>query len=160
MDIIVTDPGGDSIGIDFNTISNATYDTTYNQDKVTIPNPLIGEYSIKVKSEPDADTGYYSLTVKLDGNDDKPLALNLPIPPPDQIETFTYPVIEYLRGDPNRDGIKNITDVIFLINYISNRGNPPEPLFLGDVNCDTKLTVTDVVYLINYLFKGGPAPCS
>jgi hypothetical protein len=160
VDLIVTDPSGDSIGIDFNTIPDATYDTTNDQDKVTIPNPLIGEYSIEVKSEPDADTGHYSITVKLDGNEDKPLAMNVPIPPPDQVDTLVYPVIEYLRGDANMDKKTSVSDVVFLINYLFKGGTAPDPVYLGDVNCDGKTTVSDVVYLINYLFKGGPAPCS
>ncbi len=160
VDLIVTDPSGDSIGIDFNTILDATYDTTNDQDKVTIPNPLLGEYLIKVKREPDADTGHYSITIKLDGNEDKPLAQNFPIPPPGEVNTFTYPVIEYLRGDANMDKKTTVSDVIFLINYLFKGGPPPDPVYLGDVNCDDKTTVSDVVYLINYLFKGGPAPCS
>jgi hypothetical protein len=160
VDLIVTDPNLDSIGVNFNTIPDATYDTTNDQDKVTIPNPLIGEYSIKVKSEPGVDTGHYSITVKLDGNEDKPLAQNLPIPPPGEVNTFTYPVIEYLRGDANMDKKTTVSDVIFLINYLFKGGPPPDPVYLGDVNCDGKVTVSDVVYLINYLFKGGPAPCS
>ncbi len=160
VDIIVTDPSEDSIGIDFNTIPGAIYDITNDQDKVTIPNPLLGEYLIKVKREPDADTGHYSITIKLDGNEDKPLAQNFPIPPPDQFDTFTYQVIEYLRGDTNMDKKTTVSDVIFLINYLFKGGPPPDPVYLGDVNCDDKTTVSDVVYLINYLFKGGPAPCS
>jgi hypothetical protein len=167
VDLIVTDPKGDSIGLDFNTISNATYDTTLDinldgdlDDIVTIPNPLVGQYMVKVKSEPGADTGHYSLTIKLNGNEDKPLALNLPIPPPDQVDTFTYTVYEYLRGDPNSDGKKTVSDVIYLINYLFKGGPAPVPLYLGDVNCDDKVTVSDVIYLINYLFKGGDPPCS
>ena len=160
VDLIVTDPDGDSIGIDFNTIPDATYDTTNDQDKVTIPEPLIGQYSIKIKSEPGADTGHYSLTIKLDGNEDKPLAQNFPIPPPDQVDTITYTVSEYLRGDTNSDKKTTVSVVVFLINYLFKGGPAPNPVYLGDVNCDGKVTVSDVVYLINYLFKGGPAPCS
>jgi len=167
VDLIVTDPKGDSIGLSFNTIPNATYDTTQNvggdedkDDVVTIPNPLVGQYMVKVKAEPGADTGYYSLTIKLDNNEDKPLAQNFPIPPPDQVDTFTYTVNEYLRGDPNSDGKKTVSDVIYLINYLFKGGPAPDPVSLGDANCDDKVTVSDVIYLINYLFKGGDPPCS
>ncbi len=167
VDLIVTAPNGDSIGVDFNTIPFATYDTTIDRngdldldDIVTIPNPIVGEYTVKVKSEPGADTGYYSLTIKLDNNEDKPLAQNLPIPPPDQVDTYTYPVIEYLRGDANTDKKTTVSDVVFLINYLFKGGPAPNPVYLGDVNCDDKVNVTDVIYLINYLFKGGLAPCS
>ncbi len=167
VDLIVTDPIGRWINKDSSLIPNATYDTLTDKntdgdldDIVTIPNPIIGDYIVEVKREPDADTGHYSLTIKLDNNEDKPLAQNLPIPPPDQVDTYTYPVIEYLRGDANTDKKTTVSDVIYLINYLFKGGPAPNPVYLGDVNCDDKVTVSDVIYLINFLFKGGDPPCS
>ncbi len=62
-------------------------------------------------------------------------------------------------GDVDDDGKVNVSDVIYLINYLFKGGPPPIPeLLVGDVNGDGKVTVSDVVYLINYLFKGGPPP--
>jgi hypothetical protein len=166
VDLIVTAPNGDSIGVDFNTIPNATYDTLTDKntdgdldDIVTIPNPLAGIYTVRVKTEPEG-SGYYSLAIKLNGNEERPLALNNTVPLPDQVDTFTCEVIEYLRGDANMDKKTTVSDVVFLINYLFKGGPAPEPQYLGDVNCDGKVTVSDVVWLINYLFKGGPAPCS
>jgi hypothetical protein len=54
--------------------------------------------------------------------------------------------------------IVNVTDVIYLINYLFKSGPPPYPIAAGDVNADCTVNVTDVIYLINYLFKSGPAP--
>ena len=70
-------------------------------------------------------------------------------------------MVEYLRGDANGDGVINVTDVVYLINYLFliPPGPAPIPLEAGDVNCDGFVNVTDVVYLINYLFIGGPPPC-
>jgi len=66
----------------------------------------------------------------------------------------------YTRGDVNSDWKLNVSDIIYLINYLFKGGPPPVGgLMIGDVNCDGKVTVSDVVYLINYLFKGGPPPC-
>lgn len=63
------------------------------------------------------------------------------------------------RGDPNADFKVDVSDVIYLINYLFKGGPPPVPgLFAADVNCDSLGNVTDVIYLINYLFKGGPKP--
>jgi hypothetical protein len=76
------------------------------------------------------------------------------------VDTVFYPVTEYLRGDPNRDGKKNVSDVIYLINYVVKQGPSPEPVSLGDVDCNGDVTIADIVYLVNYLFKGGKAPCS
>jgi len=64
-----------------------------------------------------------------------------------------------LCGDVNGDGKVNVSDVIYLVNYLFKGGPLPIPeLLVGDVNGDGKVTVSDVVYLINYLFKGGPPP--
>jgi murein tripeptide amidase MpaA len=66
----------------------------------------------------------------------------------------------YLPGDANGDRVVNVTDVIYLINYLFKGGSAPVPFLAGDANCDGAVTITDVIYLINYLFKGGPGPCS
>jgi M6 family metalloprotease-like protein len=67
---------------------------------------------------------------------------------------------EYLCGDANADGTANITDAVYLIQYIFNNGPAPMPLASGDVNCDSTPNITDAVYLISYIFAGGPAPCA
>ncbi len=60
-------------------------------------------------------------------------------------------------GDANGDGIVNVADVFYLINYLFAAG--PVPLGRGNVNGgDGTITVADVFYLINYLFAGGTAP--
>lgn len=67
----------------------------------------------------------------------------------------------YTLGDVNGDGLVNITDVVYIIDYIFSGGPAPVPLpFVGDVNCDHLTNVTDVVYLIDWIFVGGPAPCA
>ena len=63
------------------------------------------------------------------------------------------------RGDCNADGRKNVSDVIYLVNYVLKSGPRPNPMAIGDVNCDTLVNTNDIIYLINYLFKGGPAIC-
>jgi hypothetical protein len=67
----------------------------------------------------------------------------------------------YICGDCNGDGVVDISDVVYLINYLFIPGSPPPvPLCIGDVNCDGVVDVSDVVYLINYLFiQGSPPPC-
>jgi hypothetical protein len=65
----------------------------------------------------------------------------------------------YVHGDPNSDNIVNISDVVYLIQYIFAGGPAPSPLQSGDVNCDTMVNISDAVYLIQFIFSGGPAPC-
>ena len=61
-------------------------------------------------------------------------------------------------GDVTANGLIDIGDVIYLINYLFRSGSNPDPLWTGDANCDRVVDIGDVVYLINYLFRGGPAP--
>jgi hypothetical protein len=61
-------------------------------------------------------------------------------------------------GDCNDDGIVDIGDAIYLINYLY-RGDPaPDPWQAGDTNNDDVVELGDVIFLINYLFKSGPPP--
>ncbi|MFH2054515.1 MAG: dockerin type I repeat-containing protein, partial [bacterium] len=62
-------------------------------------------------------------------------------------------------GDANTDSITNITDAVYLIQYIFNSGPAPVPLLAGDANCDGIVNITDAVYLIQFIFGGGPDPC-
>jgi len=65
-------------------------------------------------------------------------------------------------GDPNNDGIVNIGDPVFLINYIWREGAAPIPYALcsGDAQADCFCNVGDAVYIINYIFREGPYPYS
>jgi hypothetical protein len=63
-------------------------------------------------------------------------------------------------GDANDDGTVNISDAVYIIDYIFVGGNPPVLYYLADVNLDGKINLTDVIYLVNYIFRGGPEPCA
>ena len=67
-------------------------------------------------------------------------------------------VVSYIPGDASGNGVVDIGDVVYLINYLFKSGPAPYPLIAGDANCDGVVDVGDVIYLINYLFKGGPPP--
>ena len=62
------------------------------------------------------------------------------------------------RGDVNADGLIDVGDVVYLINYLFKSGPPPNLIQAGDANCDSNVDIGDVIYLINYLFKSGPSP--
>lgn len=64
----------------------------------------------------------------------------------------------YIIGDPTWDGVIDLRDVVYVINYVIRGGSSPNPLATGDVNCDGYVTVDDIVFLINYIYRGGPAP--
>jgi hypothetical protein len=61
-------------------------------------------------------------------------------------------------GDANGDGLANVGDAVYIINYVFGGGPPPDPLKSGDVNEDCTVDVGDAVYLINFIFREGPAP--
>ncbi len=171
INLVVTDPKSDSIGIDFNTIlEGSSYDTSQDvngdgekDDVVKIPNPYLGVYQVRVVPE---DTGHFSLGIRIDGNDQVVVASNVVIPSTDTTFEYQAEVFQTLRGDVNQDAKINLIDIIFMVNFIFKAGPPSNPLALANLNCDKKadgsenITLQDVIYLVNYIFKGGPHPCS
>jgi serine protease AprX len=77
---------------------------------------------------------------------------------PDILAAIQYSF--YLTGDVTGDKLINVSDVIFLVNYLYKEGPAPTPLILGDVNCDDEIDLGDLVYLVSYLYQGGTQPCS
>ncbi len=62
-------------------------------------------------------------------------------------------------GDANSDGPVNISDAVWVINYVFIGGPEPLPvLACGDANTDATVNVSDAVYIIEYTFQGGPDP--
>jgi hypothetical protein len=165
VDLIVTDPKGDSIGIGFNTIPGATYDTMQDlnsdgdkDDLVTLPNRLAGDYKVRVVAESE-DTGHYDLGIRIDGGDMVYVVKNATCPPPGSVDTFYYNVPWYMRGDANADWKIRLDDVILLANYVLKGGASPHPLEAADVNCDGKYDLVDVILLARYVLLGEPFPC-
>ncbi|HKC25547.1 MAG TPA: dockerin type I repeat-containing protein, partial [Thermoanaerobaculia bacterium] len=73
-------------------------------------------------------------------------------------DTRPYIVIGALRGDANGSGVRDVSDIFYLINALFAGGPPTANACRGDVNADGFVDVNDVFYLINYLFAGGPLP--
>lgn len=65
----------------------------------------------------------------------------------------------YTCGDANSDGLVNVSDAVWIINYVFIGGDPPNPLAAGEVNCDSSVNVSDAVWIVNYVFIGGNQPC-
>jgi hypothetical protein len=63
-------------------------------------------------------------------------------------------------GDADGSGSLDISDVVYLLQYIFAGGPAPDPVLTGDVDCSGSVDISDVVYLISYIFAGGPAPCT
>jgi len=65
-------------------------------------------------------------------------------------------LVHYRPGDANGDCVRDIDDIVWLINYAFGGGDPPICLQSGDVNGSCMTDIDDIVYFINYIFAGGP----
>jgi hypothetical protein len=54
----------------------------------------------------------------------------------------------------------DVSDLVYLVNYMFNGGPPPPVIEEADVNADGSLDIADLVYLASYMFGGGPSPAS
>ena len=64
--------------------------------------------------------------------------------------------IPAMCGDANYDSRVNVSDAVYLINYVFSGGDEPDPvLACGDANDDSTVNVSDAVFLINFVFSGG-----
>jgi len=84
---------------------------------------------------------------------------------PSQVEVGTAPVdgidieLQALKhGDCSLDGVVDVDDVVYLINYIFSNGPEPTPLHMSDSDCSGGIDIDDVVWIIAYAFTGGNAP--
>jgi hypothetical protein len=61
-------------------------------------------------------------------------------------------------GDADNNGVLNILDVTYIINYLYKNG--PEPVCPDEADPDKNCApnILDVTYIINYLYKNGPPP--
>jgi len=94
----------------------------------------------------------YSFTLEISDNGD-----------PMRTDTAAYTIniieIPALCGDANSDDKVNVSDAVFIINYVFQGGAAPSPYFTGDTNCDSTVNISDAVYIINYVFTFGFPPC-
>ncbi|MCX6826053.1 MAG: dockerin type I domain-containing protein [candidate division Zixibacteria bacterium] len=64
------------------------------------------------------------------------------------------------KGDYDGDGLANVGDVLYLINYIFKNGaTPMGGIGRADANCDGAINISDVVFAIRFIYSHGPTPC-
>ncbi len=64
----------------------------------------------------------------------------------------------FVRGDANSDQAINLTDPIFILDYLFRGGVTPPCLDAADVNDDGLVQLTDAVVLLGFLFRGQEPP--
>lgn len=65
---------------------------------------------------------------------------------------------DFRRGDCDADSVLNITDAVFLLEYLFRGGGSPRCQDACDANDDGKPDITDAIFVLNHLFLGGDAP--
>ncbi len=81
---------------------------------------------------------------------------------PDYIDCETCEVVGLIIacGDADASGQIDVTDAVFLVNYIFAGGPAPRDSAAGDYDCNSQTDITDAVHMINYIFADGPPPCN
>lgn len=64
----------------------------------------------------------------------------------------------FKRGDSNGDGLANVADAIFVINFLFQSGAAPICEAAADINNDGLLDISDIIYNVQWQFSGGPNP--
>jgi hypothetical protein len=64
----------------------------------------------------------------------------------------------FKRGDANGSGVVDISDPIFISNWLSQGGPVPPCLDGADANDDSQVLASDTNLILEYLFSGGPPP--
>jgi hypothetical protein len=75
-----------------------------------------------------------------------------------RMENLGVVVAGFRRADSNATGDLNITDGVFVLNYLFLGGPEPPCQDAADANDDNQLNITDGVFILNYLFLGGTTP--
>jgi hypothetical protein len=132
-------------------VVNAQGQTLYHAESMYPDTSLIDGHPIGVKTSV-AGTATYIFGFHLWYMDPEQAVLLVDYLLNDDVST------EFECGDANGDGMVDIGDAVFLINYIFRGGWAPFPEAAGDVNGDLMTDLGDAVYLVNYFFRGGPPP--
>ncbi len=64
------------------------------------------------------------------------------------------PIIEYDRGDADKDGVVGLTDAIVVLNYLFLGGADPQCMSAADATNDQKIDLSDAILILDYLYHG------
>ena len=121
-----------------------------------VPGPVVfqeGQNSLLVKVF--QGTGGWEFSVRLQDSDALPITEGFTVsvtpsgPPPGP---------RFVRADANADGSINITDGVFVLNFLFLGGPEPRCMDAAEATDDGQLNITDGVFILNWLFISGGAP--
>lgn len=64
----------------------------------------------------------------------------------------------FKRGDVDGNLQINLTDAVYILNYLFQSGPEPGCWDSADVDDNSKIEMLDATHLLDYLFRGGPPP--
>ncbi len=132
------------------TVRGGTAPYTFQLMSGSLPTGLSLNTANGIISGTPADSGTFSVSIRATGTTGGSET--------EQI-SFRIAPVPFIIGDANHSGAVNISDAVYIINYIFGGGPEPIPGPAGDADCSSIINISDAVYLINYIFSGGPAPC-
>ena len=71
---------------------------------------------------------------------------------------FGESAVTQVEGDADNNGKVDISDLVYIVDYMFLGGPPPFSLNAADVDGSCQIDVSDLVYFAEYMFLGGPAP--
>jgi hypothetical protein len=83
----------------------------------------------------------------------KLLRIGIAVPPSPPVEGTGF-----VRGDADGSGAINITDGIFILNFLFLGGGDPPCRDAADPDDSGSINITDGIYVLNFLFLGGDDP--
>jgi hypothetical protein len=92
------------------------------------------------------------------GSDNCPQTYN-----PDQFDTDGDGIgnacdANVICGDADHNGFVDVSDAVYMVDYIFGGGSAPNPLCSGDALGDGSVDIADIVNLINFIFANGEKP--
>ena len=69
-----------------------------------------------------------------------------------------YAITFFWRGDLDDSRGIDISDLVYLVDYMFVGGSAPSIMESSDMNCDWVTDISDLVWLVDYMFSGGSAP--
>jgi hypothetical protein len=66
--------------------------------------------------------------------------------------------VTFRRGDATGDGGTDITDGVFILNYLFLGTRAPDCLDAADTDDNGNVDLSDAIRVLNFLFLGGAAP--
>ncbi len=98
--------------------------------------------------------GQYPANIVVTSNDPDPLKNPTTL----NVDMTVTDINPYICGDADNDGLVNVLDIVYLIDFKFKTGPPPVSLWAADVNGDIEVNILDILYMIAFKYQGGPAP--